>query len=146
LSTVDAVFCDPARRESGRRVFDPAAYSPPWTFVAGLPALVPRTVLKVAPGIDHALIPPGAEAEWVSVDGDVVEAALWHGPLATVPRRSSVWRASAWHTLTGTGSASPAVRPPRRYVVDPDGAVVRAGLVAELAAAVDGTLVDPRIA
>ena len=38
--------------------------------------------MKVAPGLDHALIPPGAEAEWVSVDGDLVEAALWCGELA----------------------------------------------------------------
>ena len=67
---------------TGRRVFDPAAYSPPWYFVTSLAERVPRTVLKVAPGIDHALLPPGAEAEWVSVDGDLVEATLWCGPLA----------------------------------------------------------------
>src|SRR3954469_10077738 len=65
LTGVDAVFCDPARRTaSGRRVFDPSAYSPPWDFVAGLADRVPRTVLKLAPGIDHALVPAGAEAEW----------------------------------------------------------------------------------
>ena len=89
LSEVDAVFCDPARREGGRRVFDPSAYSPPWSFVAALPARVPATVLKVAPGLDHALIPDGAEAAWVSVDGDVVEATIWCGPLAAVPRRAT---------------------------------------------------------
>src|SRR4051794_14839670 len=67
LSEVDAVFCDPARRANGRRVFDPAAFSPPWSFVASLPDRVPMTVLKVAPGIEHGLLPAGAEAEWVSV-------------------------------------------------------------------------------
>ena len=74
-----------ARAGTGRRIFDPTAYSPPWAFVHGLAERVPRTVVKVAPGLDHALIPPGAEAEWVSVDGDLVEAALWCGPLADVP-------------------------------------------------------------
>ncbi|HEU4347224.1 MAG TPA: methyltransferase domain-containing protein, partial [Actinoplanes sp.] len=87
----DAVFADPARRRAGGgRVFDPRAYEPPWDFVAGLPGRVPRTVLKLAPGIDHALLPPGAEGEWVSVRGDLVEAAVWCGPLATAPRRASV--------------------------------------------------------
>ncbi|MGH3713593.1 MAG: methyltransferase domain-containing protein, partial [Micromonosporaceae bacterium] len=95
LSGCDAVFCDPARRSGGRRVFDPRAYQPPWEFLAALPRRVPRTVLKLGPGIDHALIPAGVEAEWVSVDGDVVEAALWHGPYAQVPRRATVLPAAA---------------------------------------------------
>jgi SAM-dependent methyltransferase len=149
LSTVDAVFCDPARRaDSGRRVFDPRSFTPPWDFVAGLPARVPRTVLKLAPGVDHALIPAGTEAEWVSVDGDVVEAAFWCGPLARVPRRASLLRDRLPEpvTLSGSGTLAAPVGPVRRYLYDPDGAVVRAHLVAEFASIVDGHLADPRIA
>ncbi|MEU4589143.1 THUMP-like domain-containing protein [Micromonospora aurantiaca (nom. illeg.)] len=158
---VDAVFCDPARRRAGtgRRVFDPNAYSPPWDFVTGLAARVPRTVVKVAPGLDHALIPAGAEAEWVSVDGDLVEAALWCGELAEVPRRATLLRekegpllnasgskrGSSYH-LTGTGAQEAPVGPVRRFLYDPDPAVVRAHLVAELAADLDATLADPSIA
>lgn len=147
LSGMDAVFCDPARRSAtGRRIFDPAAYSPPWDFVAGLPSRVPRTVLKLAPGIDHALLPAGAEAEWVSVDGEVVEATCWCGPLAGVPRRASVLRDGATAELTGTGDRRAPVDRPRTFLYDPDGAVVRAHLVAEFAATVDGVLADPSIA
>ncbi|MFC4104893.1 class I SAM-dependent methyltransferase [Micromonospora zhanjiangensis] len=179
VSRVDAAFCDPARRGgTGRRVFDPAAYSPPWDFVTGLAARVPRTVVKVAPGIDHALIPTGAEAEWVSVAGDLVEAALWCGPLADRPRRATLLAAtggrvgppaghpphtasparapapaggpgsppSGGHQLTGDGTADAPVGPPGRFVYDPDGAVVRARLVAEFAATVEGRLADPSIA
>ncbi|MBF5031490.1 class I SAM-dependent methyltransferase [Micromonospora sp. ANENR4] len=147
---VDAVFCDPARRRAGtgRRVFDPNAYSPPWDFVTGLAARVPRTVVKVAPGLDHALIPAGAEAEWVSVDGDLVEAALWCGDLAEVPRRATVLRErdDAVSLLTGTGGQEAPVGPVRRFLYDPDPAVVRAHLVAELATDLDATLADPSIA
>ncbi|MGC4894003.1 THUMP-like domain-containing protein [Micromonospora sp. DT31] len=158
---VDAAFCDPARRRAGtgRRVFDPNAYSPPWDFVTGLADRVPRTVVKVAPGLDHALIPAGAEAEWVSVDGDLVEAALWCGDLAGVPRRATLLREKegplvnasgskrvpSYH-LTGTGAAEAEVGPVRRFLYDPDPAVVRAHLVAELAADLDATLADPSIA
>ncbi|MFG2069335.1 methyltransferase domain-containing protein [Micromonospora tulbaghiae] len=150
VTGVDAVFCDPARRRAGtgRRVFDPNAYSPPWDFVTGLAARVPRTVVKVAPGLDHALIPGGAEAEWVSVDGDLVEAALWCGELAEVPRRATVLRErdDAVSLLTGTGAQEAPLGPVRRFLYDPDPAVVRAHLVAELAADLDATLADPSIA
>ncbi|HEX6077862.1 MAG TPA: methyltransferase domain-containing protein [Micromonosporaceae bacterium] len=143
----DAVFCDPARRSGGRRVFDPAAYSPPWGFLTGLPERVPRTVLKLGPGIDHALIPAGAEAEWVSVAGDVVEAALWHGPLAAVPRRATVIGGDgAVAELTGTGQRTGRVAPAREVLYDPDGAVVRSHLVADLADRFGATLLDPAIA
>lgn len=155
VTRVEAVFCDPARRRAGtgRRVFDPNAYAPPWDFVTGLAERVPYTVVKVAPGLDHALIPAGAEAEWVSVDGDLVEAALWCGALAEVPRRATVLRekgsgggaASARH-LTGSGAEAAPVGPTRRFLYDPDPAVVRAHLVAELADTLGGDLADPSIA
>ncbi|MBX7265264.1 SAM-dependent methyltransferase [Micromonospora sp. Llam7] len=171
VTRVEAVFCDPARRRAGtgRRIFDPNSYSPPWDFVTGLAERVPRTVVKVAPGIDHALIPPGAEAEWVSVDGDLVEAALWCGDLAEVSRRATVLKerlpvdasggaaapahqppdradGPAAYQLTGTGAREAPVGAVRRFVYDPDPAVVRAHLIAELAADLDATLADPTIA
>ncbi|MEU2663089.1 methyltransferase domain-containing protein [Micromonospora sp. NPDC007220] len=161
VDRVDGVFCDPARRKAGtgRRIFDPNAYSPPWDFVVGLAERVPHTVVKVAPGIDHALVPAGAEAEWVSVDGDLVEAALWCGELAQVPRRatrlhgkegppvdaSGSGRVPCWQ-LTGSGDAEAPVGPARRFLYDPDPAVVRAHLVAELAETLGATLADPSIA
>ncbi len=158
---VDAVFCDPARRRAGtgRRIFDPASYSPPWDFVVGLTERVPRTVLKVAPGFEHALIPTGAEAEWVSVTGDLVEATIWCGPLAETPRRATLLTGRSFiapetadrltpgsRQLTGSGDLEAPVGPVRRYLYDPDSAVVRAHLVAEFAATVAGTLADPSIA
>lgn len=161
VTRVDAVFCDPARRKAGtgRRIFDPNAYSPPWDFVTGLAERVPRTVVKVAPGLDHALIPPGAEAEWVSVAGDLVEAALWCGALAEVPRRATLLRdkegplvdtsgaaGAPGDQLTGSGDAEASVGAVRRYLYDPDPAVVRAHLIAELAVDLGATLADPSIA
>jgi SAM-dependent methyltransferase len=146
LSDVDAVFCDPARRKGTRRVFDPAAYEPPWDFVAALPQRVPRAVLKLAPGIDHALLPDGAEGEWVSVDGDVVEATVWCGPLAQTPRRATVIRGPGIAALEGTGQRQAPVKDVGRYLIDPDGAVVRSHLVAEFADQVDGHLADATIA
>ncbi|XVV13532.1 THUMP-like domain-containing protein [Actinoplanes sp. CA-131856] len=157
----DAVFADPARRKAGRgRVFDPKSYSPPWDFIASLPDRVPRTVLKLAPGIDHDLLPPGAEGEWTSVDGDLVEAAFWCGPLAEVPRRATLLREKSDKSvgtesggarvgvseLTGSGGEKAPVGAVGAFLYDPDGAVVRSHLVAELAAGIGGRLGDPEIA
>ncbi len=143
----DAVFADPARRRAGRgRVFDPKSYSPPWDFVAGLAERVPRTVLKLAPGIDHALLPSGAEGEWVSVDGDLVEAAFWTGPLAAVPRRATLLAGDRRSELTGSGEQAAPVGAVGRYLYDPDPAVVRSHLVAEFASEIGGRLADPEIA
>lgn len=140
----DAVFADPARRRAGGgRVFDPKSYLPPWDFVAGLAERVPCTVLKLAPGIDHALLPPGAEGEWVSVDGDLVEAAFWCGPLAAAERRATLLPGDA--ELTGTEAVAP-TGPIGRFLYDPDPAVVRSHLVGAFAAGIAGRLADPDIA
>ena len=141
----DAVFADPARRRAGRgRVLDPRSWSPPWDFIASLPQRVPRTVLKLAPGIDHALLPAGAEGEWVSVDGDLVEAAFWCGPLAEFPRRAILLPAG--RELTGSGVEAAPVGPAGAFLYDPDPAVVRSHLVAEFAASIGGRIADPEIA
>ena len=138
----DVVFADPARRRDGRRVFDIDAYSPPWAFVTGL--LRRTACIKVAPGIPHRAVPDGVEAEWVSDGGEVKEAALWSGPLTTTGRRASVLPAGA--TLTERDAVEPVAGPALRYLYEPDGAVIRAGLVTAICALTNGTLLDPRIA
>ncbi|NUR70958.1 MAG: methyltransferase domain-containing protein [Hamadaea sp.] len=152
LHDIGAAFCDPARRQTGsgvrrtRRIFRPEDYSPPWDWVSRLPQAVEYTVLKLAPGFPGELLPDDCELELTSVDGDVVEAAAWFGPLARVPRRASVLRGTAVHELTGSGEALGPVGPVGEFVYDPDGAVVRSHLVAEFARLVDGRLGDPDIA
>jgi hypothetical protein len=148
---IDAAFADPARRTAaGRRRHDPAAYSPPLDRVLALRERVPALGIKVGPAIPHTAVPPGAEAQWVSVDGDVVEAGLWFGPLAPEgPGHSAlVLRGSGATTLRAPaeGVAEPDVGPVGAYLYEPDGAVIRAGLVAMVAEQVHGRLLDATIA
>jgi hypothetical protein len=142
LAGYDLVFADPARRDARGRVFDPAAYSPPWGFVESLLAGSTGCV-KTSPAIPHRLVPAGVEAEWVSEHGEVKEAALWSGPLATAARRATLLPGQ--DTLTAA-DAEPAVGPVGRYLYEPDGAVIRGGLVAELGERLGAHLVDRRIA
>lgn len=146
LTGWDAVFLDPARRGGRGRVFDPEAYAPPLSRAVALARRAPLAALKVAPGLPHEAVPQGAEAEWVSAGGDVKEAVLWFGTGGggpSGPRRATLLPGP--HTLTGTGPAAP-VGPLGRYLYEPDGAVIRAGLVAEAARLLGGRLADPSIA
>jgi hypothetical protein len=102
--------------------------------------------VKVAPGIPHALVPDGVEAEWVSDHGEVKEAALWSGRLATVRRRATVIGHGGLATLTDDDDPGGEVRAVGGFLYEPDGAVIRAGLVTAVSAGVNGGLVDEHIA
>ena len=145
LGGYDGVFVDPARRSGRGRLLDPAAWSPPWSFVRALPERVGSVGAKLAPGIAHGLLPATAEAEWVSVSGEVKECALWTGALSSgVRRRATLLPSGA--TLTGDGVRRADAGPLGRWLYEPDGAVIRAGLVADVADQVGGALVDREIA
>ncbi|HEX8305630.1 MAG TPA: hypothetical protein VF612_12190 [Jatrophihabitans sp.] len=134
----ESVFLDPARRTAHGRTFDPAAYSPSFEFVTEVLLGARHAAAKIGPGIDHALIPAGVEAEWVSFDGGVKEAALWSAGFATggVRRRATVLPAG--RQLTDADAGEPRVGPVGSYLYEPDGAVIRAGLVQQLAALLPG--------
>ncbi|MFI0511460.1 methyltransferase domain-containing protein [Streptomyces sp. WSLK1-5] len=142
-ASYDAVFVDPARRGGRGRIFDPEAYSPPLSWAVRAALNAPHAALKVAPGIPHEAVPAQAEAEWISDGGDVKEAVLWFG---TAPGAVRATLLPGPRTLLGRGLPDPEVRPVGRYLYEPDGAVIRAHLVAEMAQEVEGGLVDPTIA
>ncbi|QNS04614.1 THUMP-like domain-containing protein [Streptomyces xanthii] len=140
----DAVFVDPARRSDKRgRIFDPEAYSPPLSWAVSAALKAPRAALKIAPGIPHEAIPAEADAEWISDGGEVKEAVLWFG---TEPGRMRATLLPGPRMLAGRGLPDPEVRPVGRYLYEPDGAVIRAHLVAEVAEEVGGGLLDETIA
>lgn len=139
----DAVFVDPARRGGRGRIFDPEAYSPPLSWAVGAALAAPRAALKIAPGVPHEAIPAEAEAEWISDGGDVKEAVLWFG---TEPGAVRATLLPGPRTLLGAGLPDPDVRPVGRYLYEPDGAVIRAHLVADVARELDGGLIDETIA
>jgi hypothetical protein len=148
LAGVGAVWLDPARRDGATRLSDPADWSPSLDWAFELAERLPAGI-KLGPGIDRDLIPATSEAQWVSVDRDVVELVLWSGPLA----RPGIRRAAV---VLGAGGISelsaPADSPDAEvgelgeYLIEPDGAVIRARLIGDLARSLDGRMLDPTIA
>ncbi|MFD4674768.1 class I SAM-dependent methyltransferase [Lentzea sp. NPDC058450] len=148
VSRASAVTADPARRDSsGRRKWNPSDFVPPLDELAEVYAGVDLAV-KCAPGIDFAVAPWADEIEVVSLDGAVREACLWTRGLATpgVSRRASVLRGSSSWTLTDAEPDDCPVSAPGAWLIDPDGAVVRAGLVRHYAARHGLWQLDERIA
>ncbi|WP_103528639.1 class I SAM-dependent methyltransferase [Streptomyces sp. SM12] len=144
LDDCDALFVDPARRAGGSRRFDPEAYSPPLSWALATARSMPVAALKTGPGIDHQDIPADVEAEWVSDGGAVKEAVLWFGTGDAGRYRATLLPAG--DTLLAAGLPNPPAGAPGRYLYEPDGAVIRAHAVADVAREVGGRLLDPAIA
>jgi predicted O-methyltransferase YrrM len=176
LTRVDAVFIDPARR-SGPGAASPAAAGasegrrfragtsePPLDWCVALTDQVAAVCVKAAPGIPAELIPPEWEAEFIAEARDLKEAVLWSPALATAPtastpagpggrRRATVLAAAPDGrpvrscTLVARPGAPVPLREPGKYLLDPNPAVTRAGLVEDLARDLgEAAKIDPRIA
>ena len=151
LDGVDAVWLDPARREAGHGAtarVGAADWSPPLDWVFDLAARLPAGI-KLGPAFDRTRIPDGAEAQWISVDGSTIELVAWTGTLARpgVRRAALVVRGGGAAELTASADAEDvAVRPLGAFVHEPEGAVIRARLIGEVARDLDAGMLAPGIA
>jgi hypothetical protein len=142
------IVADPARRSGGRRRFDPRAYAPALDRLFEIYAKRDM-VVKCAPGADFdqlRRIGFTGEIELTSLAGSVREACLWSGGLAdaSVTRRATML--DSGEQLTDAEPDDCAVAAAGRWIVDPDGAVVRSGLVRQYAARHGLWQLDPDIA
>lgn len=142
------VVADPARRSEGRRTYKPSDFTPP------LDALLDvyrdrDLVVKCSPGTPFERLAFTGEIEVTSLAGEVREACLWSAGLAQpgVSRRATVLRADgSVEQITDAEPDDCPVAAAGRWIVDPDGAVVRAGLVRHYAARHGLWQLDPHIA
>lgn len=156
LDAFGGLFFDPARRELGgpareraARKFDPMAFSPSFDFVMQAAAKKP-TGVKFGPGHPHEGIPDEAEAQWVSVGGDLVELGLWFGAVARpgVKRAALLLTADGKHEITSdsTKRQDAELGSLQEFVYEPDNAVVRSHLIGQLAEQIGATIFAPEIA
>ena len=157
LTGFDAAWLDPARRTAGHsntsRLTRPEDYSPNLDFVFGLSERMPIGV-KLGPGHDRDAIPAAAEAQWVSVDGKLVEMGLWFGALARdgIRRSALLLGRAGSHELTAAAdsvdvdSVAGEAGVPGSYLYEPDGAVIRARLIGDLARSMDALMLGDGIA
>ncbi len=143
---VEAIFFDPSRRDKSRRYLSGRDYQPSLEIVHRWLAHTPAIAVKIAPGISWSEIDSfDCEAEFISVQGELKECLLLFGPLKTNKRRATVLPLGA--TFTGedfpkTGELKEA----QAYLYEPDPAILRAGLVAQLAHSLQAYQLDEDIA
>jgi len=153
-------WLDPARRLPGvadslgrtRRVFNLAAISPSWSMVQSIAASLPATGAKMSPSFPHTAVPVGTEAQWTSFGGEVLECALWWGPLVSRVGRSALVigpQGRSWTVRESDAGAKGGAAPVASglgqvgaWLYEPDRAVIRAGLTGALTSAVDGVELD----
>ncbi|MDO5098456.1 MAG: SAM-dependent methyltransferase [Corynebacterium sp.] len=140
------VIADPARRSGGRRIVKPEDLIPPLpTLISAYP--YPELAIKCAPGLDFS--------SWdglvsvVSLNGGVKEACLYTPGLSLGVRREAVIIRGAraeCDIIDDTHPDEVVVSAPGKFIIDPDGAIVRAGLVRHYANREGLWMLDERIA
>lgn len=153
-------WLDPARRTPGvsdsrgktRRVFRLDAISPTWSTVQSIAESLPATGAKLSPSFPHTAIPAGAEAQWTSLGGEVLECAIWWGPLVSRAGRSALVigpKGRSWTVREADAGAAGGAAPMASslsqigpWLYEPDRAVIRAGLTGALTSVVEGFELD----
>ncbi|MEP7035672.1 MAG: class I SAM-dependent methyltransferase [Actinomycetota bacterium] len=153
-------WLDPARRTPGvtdalgrtRRVFRLDAITPSWEIVQSIARSLPATGAKLSPSFPHGAIPAGAEAQWTSYAGEVLECAIWWGPLVNTAGRTALVigpKGQSWTVRESdadlAGGAAPiatSLAHMGSWLYEPDRAVIRAGLTGALTTLVDGVELD----
>lgn len=153
-STADVLLADPARRSDAGRIFRLDQLTPPlFELLTTYPGRV--LVVKCAPGLDHQMLRNrfgfDGEVQITSLDGGVREACLWSGPGVEPGRRATVLRTRAAGTvavveITDREADDVPAGEVGEWIVDPDGAIVRAGLVRHYAHRHGLWQLDPQIA
>ncbi len=155
-SSADVVIADPGRRGSGGRVFGIDQLDPPLLELLSVYA-GRALVVKCSPGLDYRNLRTrfgfDGQVQVVSLDGGVREAVLWTEVDGQPENRASVLRsrpeAPGLVRLEEVNSGDPdELEAPGvdEYLIDPDGAVVRAGLVRQYAHRHGLRQLDPQIA
>ena len=151
-----ALFVDPARRAATGRVLSPESWSPPLSKVLEWGKRAPHLAVKLAPGIDLANLPDGYHAQWVSIQGDLVECALYSPGLAPEGAGRSAllisgeqvtqYRCSTAHNPGENHVQVPQASVLGSYLFDPDPAIIRAGILPDLCQHLEASPVSAGIA
>lgn len=149
LDGIDGIWLDPARRDGTTRLASPDDWEPSLDQALALASQRPSGI-KLAPGMPRDLLPEGFEAQWVSVDGEVVELVLWSPALARpgVARAALLLRGDEPPAELRAAADSDDVEAGElgEYLYEPDGAVIRARLIGDLARSLGGRMLDATIA
>ncbi len=168
----DAAWADPARRDArGRRRTHPHLTDPPLDALLERYRRCGALGVKLSPAVDPRHLPPDGELEWISVAGELRECVLWTGAFRTAERRATIVAcdvsanvpradthhadtraevcptdiAPAVHTVSGRPAADGPVGDVDEWLFVPDPALVRSGLLLNVAGELDAVRIDANL-
>lgn len=139
----DVMIADPARRSKGKRIWKPQDLLPP------LPELLERwkhsaVAVKCAPGLDYAFWEGGVQV--ISVDGSVKELCLYSDSILSGRQAVVLSGSGDVQTLHSKDPSDIEVSDVLTFIIEPDGAIIRAGLVRHFAHRAGLSMLDEHIA
>lgn len=162
-ASAQVVLIDPDRRPSGKRESDPRRWSPTLEAALAAAASFPGACIKLPPALDPAKLPEVGRIaaptrwSWTSLDGELREVTLWtgalasHGAAASPPREARLLRSSGPALALAAEPEDCPAHPPAvaravAWLAEPDPAILRAGLLGNVANEIGFRPLDPRLA
>lgn len=153
----EGYFLDPSRRAGGRKSRHLRDLSPPVELARELLKASGCVGMKLSAATpDEELLSLGGSVDFIASGGVCREAFVRMGRLALPYRRALFPKrgagrlradmpgADGWEEISARpGTPAPVVCPPLKYLLEPDAAIIRAGLIPELCAKIGAALLDP---
>ncbi len=145
-ASAEVVFFDPARRdERGKRIHNVWGYIPNLGTITRFQA--GRRMVKIAPGVDLAQLKDfPCRVEFISVGGDLKEALLHVDESGMTATYMDAELRLQWSQADTATEPEITLSAPRGWLIEPDFALMRAGLVRHFAGQIGGYLLDETIA
>lgn len=144
---VDAIFIDPDRRPGRNRRIAPEEYSPPFSKIMELRNIYNNIAVKLSPALNYKRLnlPIDSTLEFVSENGTLKEILLCMGDLATKNCERKAILLPTNLTLQNS-NAKTKITEIKKYLFEPDPAIIRARLVQELGCKIGFNLIDSKLA
>ncbi|MFH1956832.1 MAG: methyltransferase domain-containing protein [Patescibacteria group bacterium] len=151
LSTFDAVFLDPSRRDIKLNTRTTSLRNSTPSLISFLPKIlsqVGHVGVKVSPAVNYEEIYKLSEIpeiEVIAEENECKQIMLWFGNLKTTERRATILPYEISFT-NSTEKLEVPISEPLNYILEPNCAIIRAHLIDELANEYDLKKIDPDIA
>lgn len=148
LRAFDGIWADPSRRDAqGNRIMNAEDWSPPLSFVLGLP-IQGVCGIKISPGWNFEQVPAGIVRQWYGLADECVEQTLWRGThilegSVVLPDRGLVWSPEK---SAGEVDISSLDALEGHFLIEPHAALIRSGSLATFYRTRGIKLLDPQIA
>jgi len=148
---ITAIFADPSRRIDAKRTVDPAECSPSLDDVrncfARLHSDSSRLVMKLSPLCDFQALLDDGNITVISFGGEVREVLFTLGSeVSGIVKAVVLTEDGSDYILSSEAAVSCSVSSMKKYIIEPDPAIIRADLVTEFAQTIGASSLTRRLA